>query len=170
VQNGVVFVTGDKNARLTFGQLAKGQKITRKLEGKTVSKKVAEFTIMGQSVRRLDSNEKVTGKAQYAGDVPLPGMLYARILRPPAHGARLKTVDTGAAAKMAGVVVVNDGGLIATLHEDPEAAAKALETVKADWEVPAPAVDDTKIYDHILKNMTEGRESDKRGDLAQGEK
>jgi isoquinoline 1-oxidoreductase len=170
VQNGAVFVTGDSKARLTFGQLAKGQKITRKLDGKIVTKKVAEFTIMGNSIRRLDSSEKVTGKAQYAGDVRLPGMLYARILRPPAHGAKLKTVDTGAAAKMAGVVIVNEGGLIATLHEDPEAAAKALETVNADWEVPAPAVDDTTIYDYILKNMTEGREADKRGDLAQGEK
>ena len=73
VQNGAVFVTGDKKARLTFGQLAKGQRITRKLEGKAVTKKVAEFTVMGKSVRRVDSVEKVTGKAQYAGDGRLPG-------------------------------------------------------------------------------------------------
>ena len=170
VQNGAVLVTGDKKARLTFGQLAKGQKITRKLEGKAVTKSVAEFTIMGRSPRRLDALEKVTGRAQYAGDIRIPGMLYARILRPPAHGARLKTVDTAAAAKMAGVVVVNEGGLVAALHQDPEVAAKALDAVKADWEVPAPAVDDATIYDYILKNFTQARESDKRGDLTQGEK
>ncbi len=170
VQNGAVLVTGDKKARLTFGQLAKGQKITRKLEGKAVTKSVAEFTIMGKSPRRLDAREKVTGKAQYAGDIRIPGMLYARILRPPAHGARLKTVDTAAAAKMAGVIVVNEDGLVAVLHQDPEVAAKALDAVKADWEVPAPAVDDATIYDYILKNFTQARESDKRGDLTQGEK
>ncbi len=170
VQNGAVFVTGDKTQRLTFGQIAKGQKIARKLEGKAVTKSVSEFTIMGKSPRRLDAREKVTGKAKYAGDIRIPGMVYARILRPPAHGARLKTVDTAAAAKMTGVLVVNEGGLVAALHEDPEVAAKALETIKADWEVPAPAVDDTTIYDHILKNLTQAREADKRGDLAQGEK
>ncbi len=170
VQNGAILAAGEKKALLTFGQLAKGQRITRKLEGKAVTKNVAEFTIMGKSVRRLDSKEKVTGNAQYAGDVRLPGMLYARLLRPPAHGARLKTVDTSAAAKMAGVVVVNEGGLVAALHQDPEVAAKALETVKADWEVPAPAVDGNTIYDYILKNLTQARESDKRGDLITGEK
>ncbi len=169
-RDGKVFVAGEKKARLTFGQLAKGQKITRKLEGKAVTKQVAEFTVMGKSIRRLDSHEKVTGKAQYAGDIRLPGMLYARILRPPAHGARLKTVDTAQAAKLPGVTVVNEGGLVAVLHQDPDAAAKALDAVKADWDVPAPTVDDTTIYDHILKNLTQARESDRRGDLAQGEK
>src|SRR5512143_2539079 len=138
VQNGAVFVTGDKKARLTFGQLAKGQKITRKPEGKAVTKSVAEFTIVGKSPRRLDAREKVTGKAQYAGDIRIPGMVYARILRPPAHEARLKTVDTAPAAKVPGVIVVNEGGLVAVLHQDPEIAAKALDAVKADWDVPAP--------------------------------
>ena len=45
---------------------------------------------------RRDGALKVTGKAQYAGDVRLPGMLYACILRPPAHGAKLKSADTSA--------------------------------------------------------------------------
>ena len=49
-----------------------------------------------------------------------PGMLYARILRPPAHGATLQRVDTSAAAKVAGVTVVNQDGLVAVLHADPE--------------------------------------------------
>jgi nicotinate dehydrogenase subunit B len=170
VRDGSVFETGDRKARVTFGQLAKGRKITRKLEGKAVTKSVAEFTIMGRSPRRLDAREKVTGKAQYAGDIRIPGMLYARILRPPAHGAMLKTVDTTPAAKMSGVVIVNDGGLIAVLHQDPEIAARALDAVKSDWDVPAPTVDDSTIYDHILRNLTQARESDKRGDLLAGEK
>jgi isoquinoline 1-oxidoreductase len=170
IQDGAVLVAGDKKARLTFGQLAKGQKITRKLERKAVTKSVAEFTIMGKSPRRLDAREKVTGKAQYAGDIRIPGMLYARILRPPAHGAKLKSLDTAPAAKVPGVIVVNESGLVAFLHQDPEIAAKALDAVKAEWDLPAPAVDGTTIYDYILKNLTQARETDKRGDLAQGEK
>ena len=49
---------------------------------------------MGRSPQRLDASEKVTGAAKYAGDIRLPGMLYARLLRPPAHGATLTRVDT----------------------------------------------------------------------------
>ena len=77
---------------------------------------------MGKSYLRRDAHEKVTGKAQYAGDIRLPGMVYAKILRPPAHGARLKNVDTSAAERMRGVHVIRNGDLIAVLHEYPDEA------------------------------------------------
>jgi isoquinoline 1-oxidoreductase len=170
VENGAVFVISDKKARVTFGQLAKGQKIVRKAGDKAVAKSLAQATIMGKPAARTDGVAKVTGKAKYAGDMREPGMLYARILRPPAHGATVKNVDTAAAAKMPGVVVINQDGLIAVLHPDPEVAEKALGTIKADFDVPKPAVDNVTIFDHIVNSSPQGRESDKRGDLAAGEK
>ncbi len=170
VENGVVFVTSDKSTRVTFGQLAKGQKITRKLEGKAVLKSVSDFAIMGKPVKRLDARAKVTGAAQYAGDVRLPDMLYARILRPPAHGAAVKSVDVSAAEKIPGVTVVNQDGLIALLHKEPEAAAKALAGVKAEFDVPKPAVDNETIFDYLVKSAPQARESERKGDLAEGEK
>jgi CO/xanthine dehydrogenase Mo-binding subunit len=39
---------------------------------------------------RRDIFEKITGRAKYAGDTRLPGMVYAKILRPPSYGAGLK--------------------------------------------------------------------------------
>lgn len=150
VENGVVFVTANKTSRVTFGQLAKGQKITRRLDGMAVTKSVSEFTLMGKPVKRTDALAKVTGEAQYAGDIRVPGMLYASILRPPAHGATLKNVDTSSAKKMPGVVVINQDGLIAVLHQDPETARKALTTIKAEFDLPKPAVDNATIFDHLL--------------------
>ncbi len=172
IENGVIFDTANKNTRVTFGQLAKGKKITRQLSGKAVQKTVSQFSIMGKSVKRLDAVDKVTGKAQYAGDIRLPGMLYARVLRPPAHGATLKNVDTTAAAKIPGVVVVNQDGLVAMLHSDPEIAEKALEAVKSEFDIPKATVDNDNIFDYLLASaaQTEPRESDKKGDLATGEK
>jgi hypothetical protein len=84
-----------------------------------------ELAAMGKAAKRVDGRDKVTGKAQFAGDIRAVDMLYARVLRPPAHGATLKSVDTSAAEKMPGVTVINEGGLIATLHKDPEAAEAA---------------------------------------------
>ncbi|HEY4988304.1 MAG TPA: molybdopterin cofactor-binding domain-containing protein, partial [Opitutaceae bacterium] len=170
VEDGVVFLTSDRKIRVTFGQLAKGQKIVRTLDGKAVTKSVSEFRVMGRPEKRRDARAKVTGKAQFAGDIRLPGMLYAKVLRPPAHGAALKSVDTSAAARLQGVVVVNEGGMVAVLHSDPEAAEKALALVRADFEVPGPAFDDKTVFAHLLSVAGEGEEREKKGNLAEGEK
>ena len=170
VENGVVFITANKKSRVTFGQLAKGQKITRKLDGRAVTKSVSEFTVMGKPVKRTDALAKVTGKAQYAGDIRVPGMLYAKILRPPAHGATARNVDTSSAEKMPGIVVVNQDGLIAVLHPDPEVAGKALTSIKAEFDPPKVAVDNATIFDHLLNMAPQAQETDRRGDLAAGEK
>jgi nicotinate dehydrogenase subunit B len=170
VEDGAVFLASDRTVRVTFGQLAKGQKIVRKLDGKAVTKSVSEFRVMGRPEKRRDARSKVTGKAQYAGDIRLPGMLYAKLLRPPAHGAALKSVDASAAARLPGVVVVNEGGIVAALHPDPEAAEKALALIQADFDVPAPAFDDKTVFAHLLSVAGEGEEREKKGDLAEGER
>ena len=170
VEDGMVFLTSDRKTRVTFGQLAKGQKIVRTLDGKAVTKSVPEFRVMGRPEKRRDARAKVTGRAQFAGDIRPPGMLFAKVLRLPAHGAALKSVDTSAAARLPGVVVVNEGGMVAVLHSDPEAAEKALALVRADFEVPKPAFDDKTVFAHLLSVAGEGEEREKKGDLAEGEK
>jgi isoquinoline 1-oxidoreductase len=170
VKNGVVFVNADNTTRLSFGQLAKGQKITRKLDGKAVTKSVSEFTIMGKPEKRLDAIAKVTGKAQFAGDIRLPGMLYARILRPPAHGATMKSVDTTGADTVPDVIVIQGDGLVAVLHTDPEASEMAFSKIKAEWDIPPATVDQDTIFDHLLSVAEKPQESARKGDLAEGEK
>ena len=168
--DGVISVASDPKTRITYGDLAKGQKIVRKLDGKVVTKPVSEFRVMGRPEKRRDARAKVTGKAQFAGDVRLPGMLYAKILRPPAHGATLKSVDTAAAARLPGVVVVNEGGMVAVLAPDPETAEKALTLVKADFDVPKPAFDDKTVFAHLLTAGGTGEDREKKGDLVEGRK
>ena len=170
VADGVISVASDPKTRVTYGDLARGQKIVRKLDGKVVTKSVSEFRVMGRPEKRRDAREKVTGKALFAGDVRVPGMLYAKVLRPPAHGAVRKSLDTSAAARVPGALVVDEGGIVAVLHEDPEAAEKALALVKADWDVPVPAFDDRTVFDHLLASGGAGQESGKKGDLSEGRK
>lgn len=124
VQNGVVSVAAEPKRRVTFGELAKGQKIVRRLDGKAVTKSVSEFHVMGRPEKRRDARAKVTGMALYAGDVRLPGMLYAKVLRPPAHGATLRGVDTSAVAALPGLVVVNESGLVASGGDGEEREKK----------------------------------------------
>jgi nicotinate dehydrogenase subunit B len=169
VAEGVIYVARNKAKSVTFGQLAKGKAIGRHLSGKPALRTVGEFTVSGKPVKRLDAPSKVTGEAKYAGDIRLPGMLYARILRPPAHGATLTSVDTSAAEALPGVTVVKREGMVAVLHADPEGAEKALAAIEAHFDVPPATVDTDTIFDHLLKVAPPAEEQERKGDLARGE-
>ena len=150
VKAGTITDSGKPGGAVTYAQLVAGKRIERHLTNVAV-KPVAAFQIIGKSPHRKDGLEKVTGPAKYSGDFVFAGMLHASILRPPAHGAKLKSADTSAAEKIPGVQVVKDVGMIAVLHERPDVAAQALETVKAEFENPPAGADDKTIFDNMQK-------------------
>jgi isoquinoline 1-oxidoreductase len=169
-KDGVIFDQQDLKNKITYGQLAKGQKIERHVEFKPSLKDPAQFKIAGQSHTRRDGEAKVTGKAHYAADIRVPGMLYAKILRPPAHGATLKSVDTSAAKAVAGVQVIQEGDFIAVLHEFPDVADDALGKIKAEFDTPAATFDDKTVFDHLTGVAPEPRVVAHGGDLDEGQK
>ncbi|AGG71130.1 xanthine dehydrogenase family protein molybdopterin-binding subunit [Sinorhizobium meliloti] len=65
-----------------------------------------DFTVVGKSVKRSDTLEKVTGTARYAGDVALPGMLHAKMKRSNIAHARIRSIDTSKALALKGVKAV----------------------------------------------------------------
>ncbi len=70
---------------------------------------MADFQVAGKSLIRVDALEKVTGKAVYAGDVSLPGMLMCKVLTSDHSHARIASIDTSAAEALAGVRAVITG-------------------------------------------------------------
>jgi nicotinate dehydrogenase subunit B len=170
VEAGVIYNKSQRQKKVTYAQLTKGKKIARRLEKEKILEKPSDFTIVGTPVLRQDAVEKVTGKAKYAGDIREPGMLYARILRPPAHGAKLISVDTSGVKTVEGAKVLQDGEMIAVFHEDPELASQALKEIKAQWEKPEVKVDDKTIFEHLLKIAPAGDTVSEGGNLAEGEK
>jgi CO/xanthine dehydrogenase Mo-binding subunit len=65
-----------------------------------------EFSVVGKTTPRIDAYERVTGQAQYTGDIQLPGMLHARVLRSPHPHARIVSIDPAKAEKLPGVRAV----------------------------------------------------------------
>ena len=169
-KDATVFDRRNPAKRVGYGRLTAGRVIERHLERLPPLKPAAEFTISGKPYLRRDALEKVTGKALYAGDFRLPGMRYARILRPPAHGARLRSVDTTAAEKMPGVQVVRDGELVAVLHARPDGAERGLAQIRAEYDLPRTGVDHESIFDHLLAKAPAPTTAAEAGDLAAGEK
>lgn len=170
VDAGTVVHKTDQSKRVTYGQLTEGKRIERKLEGKPALEAVSAFTIVGKTFPRRDAVEKVTGKAKYAGDIVPQGALHARLLRPPAHGETLDTVDTSAAEKVPGVRVVRDGDLVAVLHDHRDEADRALALIKATFKPSPSTVTDQTIFDHLQKMAPAGEAAAQGGDLGAGEK
>jgi len=170
VKDGVVIDKNNSKTRVTYAELAKGKSIEKRLQKKPALKNVSELTIAGKPALQKDALAKVTGKAPFAGDIRVPGMLYARILRPPAHGARLKSVDTSALKNDKEVRVIQDGDLIAVLHPYPDGAEKALLKIKAEFDLPEAKVDPKTIFKHLLSVAPEGEVVTQGGNVNEGEK
>ena len=66
----------------------------------------APLKIIGAKLPRKDAVEKVTGRARYATDAALPGMLHAKVLRSSRAHALIKRIDVAKARRMAGVRAV----------------------------------------------------------------
>ncbi len=170
-ENGVIRDRGNPGTEMTYGQLTKGRSIERHLKKEDVSiKHYSKHKISGKATLRRDSMEKVTGKARFAGDMILPGMLYAKILRPPSHDASLTKVDVSAAKEIKDVIIIEEEDLIAALHEIPEQAEKALDQIKAEYEIPETDLRNKNIFEYLEKSAPNGQMVTQKGNIDDGRK
>ena len=93
----------------------------------------AAYTVVGTSPRRPDVPEKCTGRYTYIQDFTIPGMVHARVIRPPAIGARLVSVDEGSIAHLPGVRTVRVESFLAVVSANEWAAIRAARELKAAW-------------------------------------
>jgi isoquinoline 1-oxidoreductase len=170
VNDGVITDTANPANSVTYAELAKGKKIERFLKEKPSPEDYTKYTFVGKSYQRMDAIVKVTGEAKFTGDMKVPGMVFARILRPPSHGAKLTTVDTSGAEKVEGAKVVRDGDLIAVLHENRDKADEALVKIKADYTYNELPVNDKTVFEYMLKSDSYANVETSSGDLEAGKK
>jgi nicotinate dehydrogenase subunit B len=170
VQDGIVTDIKNPQNRVTYAQLTKGKKIEKYLDVKPPVEEYTEFTYVGKPYMRSDSVLKVTGQAKYAGDLKLPGMLHARILRPPSHGAKLVSADVSEAEKIEGVKVVRDGDFIAVVSENRDNADVAIVRIDAEYTFDEMKVNDKTIFDWMLKADSAANVVRSTGDLEEGRK
>jgi isoquinoline 1-oxidoreductase beta subunit len=95
-----------------------------------------DWKIIGKGLKRLDTAEKVTGKAIYGIDVRLPGMLYAAIKACPVNGGKVKSFDTAKITGNKGVkkVVQIEDNAIAVIGDSWWQAKTALDALPITWD------------------------------------
>ena len=168
VKDGIITDTKNPKNAITYAQLTKGKKLEKYLDVKPSVEDYTKFTYVGKSYKHSDANLKVTGEAKYTGDLKLPGMVYARILRPPSHGAKLTSVDFSGAEKIEGTKVVRDGDLVAVLHENHDKADEAIVKIQAEYSFNEMPVNDKTIFDWMLKADSSANVVRSSGDLESG--
>ena len=101
-----VVVHAATGRRLTYGEIAGFAEIPEQAPKIAPGqlKKPGDFRLIGKDVMRVDLPGKVNGRAQYAIDVQLPGMLYGAVVRAPVEGAAPERFDEAAVRAIPGVV------------------------------------------------------------------
>jgi len=168
VSDGQVSDLKNPSRRVTYAQLTGGKIIERQLKRSVAPLPASRHTLSGKATGRIDARQKVTGEARFSGDIRLPGMQYAKILRPPAHDAILKSIDLEPAKKIKGVKVIRDGDLVAALHIYPDDAQKALDMIQAEWEQPEPKVNHNTIFEHLINSAPPAENITERGSIIAG--
>jgi CO/xanthine dehydrogenase Mo-binding subunit len=149
VKDGVIFVRADPARRVSYAELIGDQAFNLKLDPAAPLKNPKDHIVVGQSVPRPDVVTKVTGVHTYAHDFRVPGMLHARVIRPPAIGATLAGVDASSVKNLKGVQVVRQGSFLAVVAEREWTAVKAARQLKATWTPWEGLPEMSKLWDHV---------------------
>ncbi len=144
-------ITGN-GKRVTYGELIGGKSFALKLDPQKPAKfkDPKDYTIVGKPVARLDIPAKMTGRFVYMQDFRVPGMLHGRVVRPPAMGATLESVDEGSVKNIPDLVkVVREGNFLAVVTKSEWGAIKASRQLKATWSKWEGLPEQAKVMDHV---------------------
>jgi len=135
-------------AGLAFTELLKGERFGLKLDPKAPRKDPSTYTLVGKPLPRPDVAHKCTGSSgdyAFIHDLSVPGMLHARVIRPPAVGAGLVSVDDASIAEFSGTQVVRIKDFLAVVAQDEWTAVKAARAIRAQWTAGSVLPDQDKL-------------------------
>ncbi|MEA2899542.1 MAG: nicotinate dehydrogenase subunit [Bradyrhizobium sp.] len=152
-------IRGRDNRSVSYGELIAGEIIRLELADDVPVKAVDAYSVVGQSVPRVDLPAKATGELVYVHDMRVPGMLHGRVVRPPYAGvdagdfvgSSLIAVDESSVRDIPGLVaVVRIGDFVGVVAEREENAVKAAAQLKIRWK-PTPTLPDLKQLETALR-------------------
>lgn len=155
VEDGVV-IGGPED--LAYDMLVDGETLHVRYEGRGRKPDPATYKIMGTPFPRTDIPAKLTGAPAYVQDLRLPGMVHARVIRPPIYGARLAEFDQAAVKSMPGVTaIVRNGNYLAVVAsgEYQAVAAKRAAEGAARWTGGIALPERSEIYDRLQASAAE---------------
>jgi len=152
--------------KASYGELAAAAEKLR--APKVVALKAEkDWKIIGKPMRRLDSPEKITGKARFGLDVTFPGLRTAVVARAPVFGAKVRSFDATEAQRRPGVErIVQVPSGVAVVAKDFWSAKRARDALHVDWDLGPGAVIDTDQLTTRYRELARapGTDAETRGD------
>jgi len=150
------------NRSVEYAALLKGQQLTQTITAETPVIPATNWKVAGQSARKLDGRDFVTGRHRYPSDQKLPDMLYGKVSRPTSFNATLVSVDTKRAEEI-GATVVRDGNFVGVAAASSELAAAAIAAIRAEWKSESQP-SNKELFDYLRKNTVAGKDPTGDGD------
>lgn len=151
-------VVAHDGRRLGFGALVKEKLLHVAADGRSNLTDTAHYRVIGTSVQRVDIPAKVSGGPAFVHDLRLPGMLHARVVRPPSYHARLLRLDTTPIANLPGVRAVHrDGNYLAVIAEREYQAVVAMRAsaAAATWTETPTLPQPDRLFDWLASQPAE---------------
>jgi nicotinate dehydrogenase subunit B len=168
VREGVISVEKDPERSVTYAELMAGRLFELQVTSRAPLKPPESYRIVGTSTPREDLPRKVAGQPSFIQDVRVPGMLHARLVRPPSPGAVLVALDESSVKDVPGLVkVVQRGNFIGVVAEREAGAIQAAERLKVEWQETAvyPRMED--LYTALRDQPTDDNILGQQGDFEQ---
>lgn len=156
------------NGQVKNKQTNQSQAVSELFQGKRWHKDVTlpvklkpkdQYRYVGKPVPRKDLTTIISGESFFITDLRFPGMLHARILRPPAYSATLKHLDIASIERnlSEGLQLVTNGRFIAVVGVDEYQVIRGLEQIskQAEWSVSDQLPDQKNLKDLIVARSTE---------------
>mgnify|MGYP003642848056 FL=1 len=167
--NGLVKSNQNKES-LTFAEILDGEQIEKEVMLPIPIKDNSEHRYVGKAIPRPDIEEMVRGQATYIQDLRFPGMLHARVVRPPGYTSQLISLDdTGLKSEVSGIIkTVRKGSFVGVITEREYQAVKAEQYLKdhSIWTAPIPFPKSENLYAHIKLIASSPETVKNEGDVA----
>ena len=156
----------DGSGSVAYGELIGDQAFNLKVDAAAPLKHPDRFRFIGRSLPRPDLPAKVTGAHRHLHDLVLPGMLHARVIRPPAPGAGLVSVDEASIAGIGSARVVRIQSFLAVVAAREWDAVRAARALRSRWTAGTGLPDHAKEFEAMRASpVVRDQEIARRGDL-----
>ena len=170
VVDGVVQAKADPARKASYAELIGGRYFNVQLDwnkqygntlyapGKALPKKPGEYKIVGKPIKREDIAPKVFAQEDFVTDVKVPGMVHARMIRPPVAGSVPVKVDESSIRDIPTARAIWKNGFLGVVAEKEWDAIQAMANLKVEWsQVTPPFPPQASLYDVIRKSPVRKR-------------
>jgi nicotinate dehydrogenase subunit B len=154
VNDGEVGVPG-ANRTVSYWDVQGGSPFGVQIQELVDERSPAEYRVVGKGMTRIDLPAKVRGEGVFVHDLDLPGMLHARVVRPPGYHHRLMSFDRTRVVGDAGLIeLVVDGSFVAVVAEDEHAAVRLMDLAarSAIWHQTEPLETPSALSEYLKQH------------------